>query len=137
MTKLTQSYAASLVLLGVVGYLATGMISVTALIPAFFGAVVALLGWLAMRPASRKVAMHAVVLLAFLGLLMTARGVVDVGRMWGGQPLARPAASISRAIMALLSALYLTFAIRSFVRARRSLPPTAQPPASQPQGSAR
>src|SRR5688572_32328469 len=60
--------------LGLVGYFLAGGVSVTALIPAFFGIVLLALGFLARSEPMRKHAMHAaaaVALIGFLGALMS------------------------------------------------------------------
>ena len=53
MAKLTVFVAGVLILMGVGGYVASGMVSVTALIPAFIGAPLALLGVLALAESRR------------------------------------------------------------------------------------
>ena len=73
--------AAALIVIGVVGYVATDRQSATALIPAFLGLLLLAFGWLARNEAYRKHAMHAVAAFALLGLLGTIGGLI---RLLGG-----------------------------------------------------
>src|SRR5262249_59369965 len=61
-----------LIALGVWGYTATDARSVTALIPAFVGGALAVLGALALVPGLRKHCMHAAAALGLLGCLAAA-----------------------------------------------------------------
>lgn len=117
MPSLTIALGAVLVVLGLGGYLLTGAASLTALIPAAFGAVLVLAGAIARDERRRKHAMHAAVLVALLGFLGSFRGLLQIGALLDGTA-ARPAAVVSQAIMALLTLVYLVIAIRSFVNAR-------------------
>ncbi len=105
-------------LLGIIGYFATGMVSVTALIPLFFGLPVMALGIMAKNPARKKHFMHvaaAVGLLAFLG---SASGIGGLFTLLGGGEVARPGAVVSKAIMALLSLIYALLCVKSFIDVR-------------------
>lgn len=112
----------ALVALGVGGYFGLGRESITALIPAFFGAPMFILGLLASRSSgkTRMHLMHAAAVLALLGLLGSWGGVPDVFKLMGGAELERQAASIAKAIMALLCAVLLALSIKSFISARRA-----------------
>jgi len=117
----------ALVLLGVIGFLATGMASWTALIPAIPGVLFIALGAIALRgPTARKHAMHVTAALALLVLLGTGRMSLPKLFAWmGGIAPERPAAVISQAITALLCLILLILAIRSFIAARRAQPDSA------------
>ena len=117
MPSLTIALGVALVGLGIGGYLLTGGVSVTALIPAAFGLVIGAAGLLARDPGKRKHAMHAAVAVALLGLLGSLRGVLQIGSLFDGTA-ARPAAVISQVIMAALTLVYIVIAVRSFVQAR-------------------
>lgn len=110
---------AALTVLAIIGYIATGMVSWTALIPAFFGAPIILLGTAAMKPRWRKHAMHAAAAIALLGLLGSARGVPSAVRALSGAEIDRPGAAISQAIMAVLCLVFVIMAVKSFIDARR------------------
>lgn len=109
-----------LILVGLSGFFASGMASWTALIPAFFGFAFAALGAAGRAPSLRKTAMHSAAALALLGLIATARGVVNAFYLASGQAVERPGAAVSQAIMALGCLVFLIFAVKSFVDARRS-----------------
>ena len=109
---------AVLTLLGVVGYFASGRVSVTALIPAFFGGPLLLLGVLALREGLRAPTLYAAAALAVLGFLGTAPGVIKFFKLMSGADVARPQAVKVQAFMALVCAVYVVAAIASFMRGR-------------------
>lgn len=117
MASTTIALGVVLIVLGLLGYFLTGAASVTALIPAFFGLVIALLGLVARDESKRKHAIHGAVVVALLGFLGSARGLMQIGGVFDGTA-ARPAAVISQAVMAVLTLVYLVMAIRSFIAAR-------------------
>jgi len=119
MASTTIALGVILIVVGLAGYFLTGMVSVTALIPAVFGLVIALAGLLARDERRRKHAIHGAVVVALLGFLGTVRGLIAIGGVFDGTA-ERPAAVIAQAVMALLTLGYLILAIRSFVAARRS-----------------
>ena len=119
MASTTIALGVVLIVLGLLGYFLTGAASVTALIPAFFGLVIALLGLVARDESKRKHAMHGAVVVALLGFLGSARGLMQVGGVFDGTA-ARPAAVVSQSVMAVLTLVYLVMAIRSFIAARRA-----------------
>ena len=120
MTKTTYIYSFVLILIGLIGYIVTSAQSITALIPSFFGLAVLILAVWSKNEKRAPLAMHIVSGLALVGFLATVSGIVKVVSLLGGDEIARPAASISQAIMALLSAGYLSLSITSFVSARRN-----------------
>jgi len=107
-----------LVLVGTVGYLQSGMASVTALIPAFFGVVLALLGLLARDDRRRAIAMHIAVALAVVGCLATLRGVFQFPALLSGGDVARPLAVASQAATFFLLLFLVIRFVRSFLAAR-------------------
>lgn len=119
MPSITIALGVALIVLGLAGYFLTGAVSLTALIPAGFGLVIALLGAIARDDRKRKHAMHAAVVVALLGFLGSLRGVLQIGAVFDGTA-ARPAAVISQTIMAVLTLGYIALAVRSFVSARAS-----------------
>lgn len=118
MPSITLALGVVLVILGLAGYFLTGGVSLTALIPAAFGLVLALAGLVARNERLRKHAMHAAVVVALLGFLGSIRGLLQIGAVFAGTA-ARPAAVISQTIMAVLTLGYIVMAVRSFVNARR------------------
>jgi uncharacterized membrane protein len=108
-----------LILLGIVGYVVAvtnNNASVTALIPAFFGAALAILGVLSqLKESLRKHLMHVAVVVALLGFIATAGRLIS--RL--GELTASPAV-ISQALMAIVCLVFVVLAIRSFAAARRN-----------------
>jgi uncharacterized membrane protein len=115
MASTTILFGILLTLLGLVGYFLTGASSPTALIPALFGLLLLVLGFLARSESMRKHAMHAAAAVALVGcvgalvpLLRTPSGV-------------RPAMAVfSQVTMAVLTALFVVLCVRSFRAARRA-----------------
>lgn len=106
-----------LILLGILGYgygLTAGSASVTALIPAAFGVVLMVLGHAASaRENLRKHLMHAAVLVAVIGFMMTA------GRLaLKFSELSLSAGVVSQAVMAVICLIFVVLAVRSFAEAR-------------------
>lgn len=116
MPFVTRVVGALLVVLGLVGYLATGRTSATALIPAFFGVVFLVIAMIARKAEARKHAMHAAVALALVGLVGTlARIVPAVSAGLVGRP-----AVLAQIAMALVLVVYVALGVRSFIDARRA-----------------
>jgi len=121
MAYTTIVFGLVLTALGLAGYLLAGGVSVTALIPAFFGIVLLVLGVLARSEALRKHAMHAaaaVALIGFVGALMSLLRAPFATRS--------ALANFSQVAMALLTAVFVWMCIRSFRAARRAR--AASPP---------
>ena len=119
MPATTIALGAALIVLGLAGYVLTGAVSLTALIPAAFGVLLVLAGVLARNERMRMHAMHAAVLIALLGFLGSVRGLLRIGDVFHATS-ARPAAIVAQAIMALLTLGYVVIAVRSFIQARRA-----------------
>ena len=115
MLSLTRAIGFLLILLGVIGYVATGFASITALIPAMVGAVFLILALVARSAEARKHAMHAAVAIALLGVLGTLPRIVPAV---GAGDIQRPAV-IAQIVMTLLLLIYVLFGVKSFIDARR------------------
>ena len=112
-------FGSLLILIGIIGYihgLMTEHASPTALIPAAFGIVMLILGFIAKsNEGLRKHMMHAAVLIAILGFIMTAgRLLMKLSELNLG------AAALSQLSMAVVCLLFVILSVRSFVAARRS-----------------
>ena len=109
----------ALILLGIAGYvwgMLDGKASVTALIPAFFGLVIALLGAFASSSEKlRKHLMHAAMLVGLIGFVVPAFRLLS-----NLNGLTFSAAVISQALMALFCLIFVILGIQSFISARRS-----------------
>ena len=108
-----------LILVGILGYaygMSTGHASPTALIPAIFGLVLALLGIVSrMKDDLRKHLMHAAAAIALIGFILTAgRLVMNLGN------LTLSAAFLSQLAMALICLIFVVLAVKSFSDARRN-----------------
>ncbi len=107
-----------LILLGVVGYaygLMIGHASPTALIPAAFGLVIAIIGAVAAKNEGlRKHLMHAAVIIALIGF------IAPLGRVLSKiSEFSISAASLSQLAMSALCLIFVVLAVRSFIAARR------------------
>lgn len=120
MPRITIDYAILMILLGVIGYVATDMVSVTALIPTFFGLPMMVLGIMAKNPARKKHFMHFAAALGLLGFLGSARGIIGFFTLVGGGEVVRPGAVISQTIMAALSLTFVLLCVKSFMDARKN-----------------
>ena len=120
MPLITIAVGVLLTVIGVAGYVMSGMASWTALIPAFLGVPMALLGVLARKESMLKHAMHGAAVVALLGLLGTASGAVKFVRMLGGAEIARPEAVKVQALVAVICAVFLVLCVNSFIQARKA-----------------
>ncbi|MFT3744627.1 MAG: hypothetical protein QM785_10090 [Pyrinomonadaceae bacterium] len=105
-------------LIGIAGYawgMMNGNASLTALIPFAFGTVLESVGFVARsNERLRKHLMHAAVLVALIGFLMTAgRLLMKLG------DLTMSPAVLSQASMAAVCLVFVVLAVRSFIEARR------------------
>ena len=116
MLSVTRVVGFLLVLLGVVGYVGTGGASVTALIPAFVGALFLVLALIARNPEARKHVMHAAVAVALLAVL---GGVPRIVTAVNAGQLRRPAV-LAQIAMATILAVYVLLGVKSFIDARRA-----------------
>ena len=116
MPSTTRLFGLVLIVLGIASYTMTGRTSVTALIPAIFGAVLVMCALVARNEALRKHAMHAAVSVALIGALASlGRAIPAV--MDGGA--SRPAV-MSQLAMAALLLIYVALGVQSFVAARKA-----------------
>ncbi|HDS74543.1 MAG TPA: hypothetical protein ENN56_03290 [Firmicutes bacterium] len=118
MARFTVIIGIMLIALGVLGYSMTGRESVTALIPAFFGLPLGVLGWIGLQPERVKLTMHIAVVMALIGLIGSVRGIPAFVEMMSGGEVARPGAAVAQTLMALICGVYVVASIRSFVQAR-------------------
>ena len=119
MAKLSIGLSVVLILLGLISYFGISSESVTALIPAFIGVPMLLLGFLALNEKYKKHAMHGAAVLMLIGFGGTVSGLIKFFRMIGGEVFERPSAITVQAIMAVLCLIFLILAIKSFIDARR------------------
>jgi hypothetical protein len=123
MARVTYVFGVLLMLVGLVGYFATGSIHPTALIPTWFGLALAVGGFLAVSPSEgrRKLFMHINVTIGLVGLIgAIASALHGYGhaRSLGMDPDYKALAA--QLTMALLLLIYVNLCVRSFIQARRS-----------------
>jgi hypothetical protein len=121
MARVTIAIACALIALGVSGYLPHH--APTALIPAYTGAALLILGFLALNPDWRKHAMHLAAMIGLIGFLGAA---VQLIRVLVADVPGTSLKVISLAGMTILTLLFEVLCVMSFVNARRSR--TAPPP---------
>lgn len=120
-----------LIVVGVVGYVNgtpgdDGKVSPTALIPAFFGAVIGICGVLALNAKFRKHAMH---LAAMVGLLGAVGGFMPLVRQYnktGSFDPTKPSA-ISGELMILICLVFVGMCVNSFIQARKARKAASEP----------
>jgi uncharacterized membrane protein (UPF0136 family) len=118
--NITIAIGVLLILVGLIGYFATGGVSPTALIPSAIGLVITIAGALALSEGRRKHAMHAAVAIALLGFLGTVKGLAKLPILLANGVVERPAAVVSQSITAILCIILVGLGVRSFIAARRN-----------------
>jgi hypothetical protein len=120
-----------LIVVGVVGYAQqdpnpeTGRVSVTALIPAFVGGVLAICGLLAFNDKARKHVMHFAVIVGLIGFL---GGFMPLQRQWKNTGTIDPTkpSAVSGELMILICAVFVAMCVNSFIKVRRARKAAAQ-----------
>ncbi len=120
MAKITIGLGLVLIALGLGSYFGTGRASFTALIPAFFGLPLLVLGLVALNERMRPTAMHIAVVLGLLGFAGTVTGLTKLPVLLTGGELARPAAVAVQAAMAIVCLVFVLLCVWSFIKARRA-----------------
>jgi hypothetical protein len=107
MAKLTICFGIVLILLGLFGFVITGHHAPTALIPAFVGLILVILGFLANTEDAKK--------------RMLNMHIADYIEMtFQGRQFPRPVAVQEKAGMAVLLLFFVLLCVRSFINARRA-----------------
>jgi hypothetical protein len=124
MSRLTLYFGAVLTGIGIYFYIATGSTHPTALIPVWFGLVLAVCGLLASSndASRRKLYMHIAVTVGLFGFLFPGfMAAKDLAKSHADRlPLAHPAATYEQLLMAILCFFFVLLCVRSFIAARRS-----------------
>jgi hypothetical protein len=121
MAKLTIGFGVVLIALGAWGFIATGSIYHTALIPTWFGLALAVAGALANTEDAKRrmIWMHVAVTVGLLGFLGSGiRAIAEIVKAHG-EPLAHPVAVEDQVAMAAICVVYVGLCVRSFIAARR------------------
>jgi len=114
----TIGFGVVLIVLGLAGFLGTGSEHQTALIPAVFGILLAVLGAMARDDNKRKLAMHIAVTVGLLGFLGTVSALFQLGDAMSGAA-AQPMAVYAKSVMAVLMLIYVAMCVKSFIDARK------------------
>jgi len=122
MVKVTLVFSVLLIALGLAGYLGTGSLHPTALIPAWIGVALGFGGLLAISPSEsrRKLFMHINVAIGLVGFL---GGAVEVVRAFARGSIIDETAMAALASKLALTALllfYLLICMSAFFAARRT-----------------
>jgi hypothetical protein len=104
-----------LIALGLIGYF-PDQLSWTALIPAIFGVILAILGGLAIQPGMRKHAMHVAVMVGLIGFIAALGRAVPVALK--GE-IANEKAFAMVVAMAVVCGIFVGLCIKSFIDARK------------------
>jgi hypothetical protein len=122
MAKMTMGFGVALLLVGVVGFAATGSNHPTALIPCGFGLALLLCGLLANSPdpGRRMLWMHVAVTLGLVGFVFPGFMVVKAYAHAHGAGVDRPAAVAEQAVMAVVCLVFTVLCVKSFIAARRT-----------------
>jgi len=102
----TLVYSIALILLGLIGYIITGMQSITALIPSVFGSIILFVFMLTKQIIKPTILVWTLAVLSVIGFVATVNGIPKVLTLIGGENISRPSAAISQTIMAVLSLFY-------------------------------
>lgn len=120
MGKLTIGFGVLLAVVGVAGYVLTGSLHPTALIPTWIGLVLAVSGILALNPARRMVWMHIAVTVGLLGFLGTIMGLISGIKLAMGAVFPHPIAVEEKAATSVICLVFVGLCVRSFIAARRA-----------------
>ncbi len=116
MPSTTRLFGLILIVLGIASYMMTARSSLTALIPAIFGAIFVICALVARSEAMRKHAMHAAVAVGLIGALASL--VRAIPAVIDGNAT-RPAV-MSQLVMAALLLVYVYLGVQSFIAARKA-----------------
>ena len=117
--------AVLLVVVGIVGYTGaepnpeTGKVSMTALIPAFVGGVLAICGLLAFNDKYRKHAMHFAAMVGLVGLIGGFMPIIRQIKNTGSFDQLKSSA-VAGELMILICAVFVGLCVNSFIQARKA-----------------
>jgi hypothetical protein len=110
----------ALVVVGVGAYVLSDFASITALIPAIFGVLIAIMGVVGNRRTGReRLAAYGIGLLAVLGVLGSTRGIPDMIALVTGGAVESTIAAVSQAAM-IVVCLVLLVTVIQFIRESRT-----------------
>lgn len=122
MTRISIVFGILLTVLGVGMFVLTNhptYVSWTPIIPAFFGVVLALLGWLGEGPGEKPYAMHIAAVVAALGAGMAVVRLRMLPRQWMNGVYEMNNAQRETLLMGLTCLVFVIICLISFVRERQ------------------
>ena len=119
MAKNSIVFGIIIIVVSIAFYIGTYMGSMTALIPGIFGVVMVICGLLARKENIRKHLMYVSAVIALIGFLATAEGILRLIGMLDGQEIERSIAFIEMAICSVIFLIYVILSFQSFREARR------------------
>jgi uncharacterized membrane protein len=117
MAKVSVIIGVLLIILGLYGYFGLESESITALIPAFAGLPLLVLGGFAFNEKYRKHSMHIAAAIALLGFIGSAMRAIPA--MFKDE-IADQQAFTVQLLMAILCLIFVVMAVQSFIKARRN-----------------
>lgn len=118
MARVSILFGLILIILGLYSYFGVSTESITALIPAFVGVVILILGVIGLKEKNLKHTMHIAAVLMLIAFIGSARGFIGLPELFSGTA-ERPWAIIAQVIMGIIALIFLIMAIRSFIDARK------------------
>lgn len=116
MPRLTLIVGGLLLLVGIIGYVATEFASMTALIPSVVGVLLLISGGIALK--NRKLGVHIALVVALLGALGMIMPLMSLPELFAGES-DNPGAVISALVTVIVLVIYIVLGVRSFIAARR------------------
>ena len=115
---ISGTLGALLVVVGVGAYVVSDFASVTALIPAVFGALVVVLALVALQTAYTTISIYGIALVAVVGVLGSLRGVPDILALLTGGDVDSTIAATTQGAMILVCLALFGAAVRYAVDSR-------------------
>ena len=122
MAKVTICFGVVLIVIGILGFEATGSVHMSALIPTWTGLALTVSGVLARTENAKRrtLWMHVAAVVGLLGFLGAGPRAIAVYIHAHGSPLAYPVAVADEALLAVICLVYVLLCVWSFIAARSS-----------------
>lgn len=118
MARVSILFGLTLIILGLYSYFGVSTESITALIPAFVGVIILILGVIGLKEKNLKNTMHIAAVLMLIAFIGSVRGFIALPDLFLGTA-ERPWAIIAQVIMGIIALIFLIMAIRSFIDSRK------------------